>query len=333
LKFDGIGKDFTYKLWADEFLLDPETHDLLRREIAAYEVVKTCGSEDLVPPLVVREVNPVPLLSDAMREKIATKLRIPTLLVDETLGVSAILQMAPKNFDNLAERWGFLGVNGKERWGRASDRLRHSMYRALAIDFLLGTPDRTMASFLYNTNTDRLNFVDLGVSFPHPGMSAERYIQQRAKGWGRKPMAGLEKGQEKAPAHSYDFWRVFWDLDEKHLAECLLTFEQITEGLTDQYVSHLASVLVELEVPDPCVAGFLARVAYLGIEPLSVVKRPFDLLRNVLVPLRKGFALSESLNAKVIEYVNTILANITGGNYDLSSIVAEPAPEDLFFKI
>jgi hypothetical protein len=327
LKLNGSGREHVYKHFASEFAIDPDAADLLKRELAAYEVAKACGMEDLVPPLAPRDIDVVPLLSDAMREKLGRHLRVTPQQVDDRLGIAGIVQLLPRNADNLAETWASMGHDDKARWSSASDRLRHSMYRAMALDFLLGTSDRLIAAYLYNRDTDRLNIMDLTLSFPDPAASTDAYMTARAAGWGRKVQKSLEKPLVAEPSSRMDFHRIFQNMDDDRTAECLLTLEQVTDGLSDDVAAHLASILIEHQVPDQCVAGFLARVAYLSIEPLSVVKRPHDFMRDMLVPLRRGFGMGEARNAQALEYVSGILQRVTGEPFDFQAVIQPPTEE------
>lgn len=303
LKLAGGEKDWLFDLWGEEYQLEPGGADLLNRELAAYEVAKACGMEDLVPPMAAKEVDIVSLLSDAAREKIASVLRISLLLVDETLGTSAIVQLYPKDSDNFVETWAALGASEKDRWAASTDRLRHSIYRAFALDFILGVQDRSLASYLYNKITDRIAIIDLAPAFPHPGLVAERYLKTRAEGWGREIKAGLTRSLRPWPAHSCDIARLVEDLESRNRHELLQTVQQVSRSLTPDVLTHLARVLISYNVPMPCVAGALARAVYAGLSSESLIDKPFDFVRNVAVPLRRGMGLDEHVLRTLIDSV------------------------------
>ena len=321
VRFDGPDVS-SYVQWGNEYLLDPEKHDRLGRAAAAYEIVKACGSEDLVPPLVLRDINPVPLVSDAIREKIGSQLHVPAIEVDEQIGIAAILQWTPTNSDNFIEKWSRLGVDNKERWFNASDALRHSLYRAYAIDFLLGIEDRLLCSYLYNETTDRLVILNLSPSFPNPAITAQKYLDSRATGWGRKDAPGLEKVADSFPPTSWDIRRIFERLSDSNIEECLSTFTQIQECFSDEVISLSIRILAERQVPVECISGFLARLAYLRANTPGVLDRPFDLVRNVLVPVRRGYGSGDGILKNIVEFVETNMQQIAPEGFDFLSIMS-----------
>lgn len=315
--------------WGDEYQLDDD-YALLRREQAGYEIVKALGSEDLMPPLAVRDVDPVPLLSDALRERIARQLRTSPVEVDERLGIAAILQLCPSDADDFVEHWGTLGIDEKERWIRSSDRLRHSIYRAYAIDFALGVQERPLSSYMYNMNTDRLLIPYLQLCFPHPGMTAEKYLTARADGWGRRNYAGLDKAALAQPASAWDLPFILEGMTEINVQEALATFDQICAAFSDEVALHAGRVLAGLDVPLQGIAGFYARMAYIQLEPQAVLERPIDFVRNVSAPLRRGYGVDGPTNMHIIEYVNSMLSQISDEGVDLLAILQEqPADEAL----
>lgn len=321
LKFDGPIDSF-YRQWSLEYAFEPEKHGSKRaREAAAYEAAKACGMEDLVPPMASREVNPVPLISDAVRENVGRQLRIAPMFVDERLGIAATLQMAPVRFDNFMEHWTTLGVTNGERWLRASDALRHSLYRAFALDYLLGREDRPLCDYLYNQSTDRLAILDLCLSFPVPSVMAQKYIEMRASGWRRKSYAGVTRPARTGPASGLDIVSLFEELSNDHHEEALATFAQVADAVGEGIDSHLAFILAEHEVPPDCVAGFFARLSYLGLAPEEVLDSPSMFSRNVLAPLSRGYGQGEGTTAAVVRYVNDVMQPIAGAEFDFSSII------------
>lgn len=333
LKMYGVGHDYIYEHYGHEFLLDKESHDLAKRELAAYEVAKACGCEDLVPPMAGKDVNLVPLLSDAMREKLARYLKISPVHADEKLGIAAVVQVIPHSADSFLEHWAQLGPDQKSRWKAASDRLRHSIYRAIALDFILGVPERSMASYLYNRNTDRIAITDLCLSFPHPGYSAEKYLQLRTKGWGRPAYSGLVKPAEAGPASGWDTHRLLDGAEDEIIDECMMTFEQVVAGIPDENARHLAAVLMEQQMPVQCVTGVFARISFMTIEPDAVVKRPVEFMRNVMAPMRRGFGLEEERNAQLIQYVNQIVEAYAQQPIEFESVAQEDFIETVHFTI
>jgi hypothetical protein len=286
LRISNASMTSIYAECGEEFKLDPNT-GLINREMAAYEIAKACGMSDMVPPMASRVLDSGP----------------------------AIVQMAPDRFDNFMESWAILGSSDKDRWTKASDRLRHSIYRALALDFLLGTPERLLCSFIYNKNTDRINIVDMMTSLPDPVMSANKYIVQRAAGWNREVRTGIKKSPETCPPNMLDFGRMCKSMSADNRDECLKTFTQISDGLADEIVGHLAEILIEYAVPDVCVSGFMARVAYLAADPMAILNRPFDMMNNIYAPMIRGFKPTGVAAETVLKYVNEMITNLTGIKY------------------
>lgn len=325
VKFGGLQLPIVCETWGAEHMLDcGKQSSLLDRELAAYEVAKACGMEDLVPPMTGKDLDVVRLISDASRERIARELRISPTLVDETLGVAAVVQVYPKNSDNFLEKWSSLGPSCDERWKSASDRLRHSMYRAFVLDFLLGVQDRMLASYLYNKTTDRLAIIDLSLSFPHPGFTAERYIVSRNEGWGRAVRSGLDKPTETWPAHSCDLSRVIGHLDYHGRKELIQTIQQVSAGVSNEIGSHLVRVLLSLEVPIQGVAGFALRLAYISMDPESFVDKPMDFVRNIASVLRKGVAPQDDRISNIVAKASSLLGAGVGQEVDILEIMQEP---------
>jgi len=333
LRFDGVNRQDAYQTYGAEYVLNPGEKSLLRREQAAYEAAKACGMEDMVPPMAAREVNLVPLISDAIRERIAGRLRIPTIKVDETFGTAATLHALPLSSENFLYYWGALGFDAPSRWKRASDGFRHSIYRAIALDFLLGTADRSLCSFLYNRTSDRLVLYDFGVTFPDPAFTAERYLQLRAAGWDRRPPGPTEDPVDPAPASGVDSFHLLRFVPDKNEQECVDTFAQVAQGINAQAGGLLGRALVELGVPKPCVAGFFARVAFLQADPGTVFKRPQEFVRNVLVPMRRGYGFDEGRNQHVIEYVTSTMSLVLGRKYDFPKSLQKNIPPNTTFSL
>lgn len=328
LRFDGVNRGPAYETWGAEYALNSETKDLLRREQAAYEAAKACGMEDMVAPMAAREVNLVPLLSDAIRERLAKQLRISPMLVDETLGTAATIHALPLFADNFVEHWGTLGYDEPSRWERASDRLRHSIYRAIVLDFLLGTADRVLCSFLYNRTAEKVAMYDFGLTFPNPAFTAEKYLRLRKEGWGRKPPEAMEDPTDPVPAHGIDTLHLERLVQENREKECVDTFAQVGNGMTQQVGVLLGKSLGEYGVPPACVAGFFARVAFLQADPVSVLKRPVDFVRNVLVPLRRGYGFGEGRNRHVVDYVSSTMTAVLGRNFDFAKSLQVKVPAE-----
>ncbi len=325
LRFAGVGRQHVMDAWAAEYALETEL-DLLSREVAAFEVVKACGCEDIALPICIKDLDTVDLLSDAARERIAKELRIDLNAVDEHVGVAATVQLVPSAMTNFAEQWGNLGLSNQERWSNASDQLRYSIYRAYFIDFILGTADRMFSGMAYNVDTDRILMTDLAVSFPHAGYSGEKYMQMRQKGWGRSS-GGVSRFVDNTPPTTYDFQTIFQDLDHKYLDEAVLTAQQMSSQLTDEIVARIAISLVEFDVPVECVASLLTRIAYLAFSPGSVIKKPIEYIRNFVVPIRAGMEITDLRVVSDVEYVNNIMTSIMADDFDVLEVIMADSAE------
>lgn len=326
VRFAGIGRDDVVDVWGTELFLDDGPSNLLSREVAGYEVAKALGDEDLAVPVAIKELNPVELISDTTRSEISKKLRIGHNDVDQRLGIAATVQIVPRDLDNFAEHWATLGSTNNERWRKATDQLRFSLYRIYFLDFIIGTVDRPIPSLGYNMNTDRVIATDLSASFPHSGFTAEKYMQMRLTGWGRQ--RGGFAGIDDVPPSTGDLASLFVDLDEQFLDEAMMTAVAITNRMTDTVVGQLATVCIENDVPIECVASMVLRLAYLGFSPGSVVKRPVEFIRNLCVPVRADVADADARIQAAIEYVNEIMSVVTSTNFDMVGILMQDQPED-----
>lgn len=333
LKIDTVGHSQVYEAWTAEYILDRDSHDLLRREQAAYEVAKACGMEDMVAPLVLRAVDVATMMPPGARERIARQERIAPANVDALLGSVAVLQALPKSSENFVEYWGTLGADEVNRWIAATDRLRYSIYRAVALDFLLGIPDRSLSSILYNRNLDSLAIYDLGLSFPHPGFTAEKYLQFRRLGWGRAPVARIEEPDDLRPPHSEDLVHLSKFVQEDLEYECTRTFRQIADGFTNELAYLVGRALLELGIPPESLAGFFARMAFLSADPLAVLQRPAEFVSNVLVPMRRGYGFGEGRNQHVVEYVSSAMSSLGVSRFNFAKRVQDPLPEDATFVV
>lgn len=326
LRFDTIGYENIYEAWGDEYTLLPEAHDSLRREQAAYEVAKALGCEDIVPPIAAREVNLVPLISDAVRDRVAKKYKIAPLVVDETYGIIAALQFAPLNSKGFVEYWATLGATWEDRFARASDAMRHGIYRMIALDFVLGTGRRSLADLVVNKSTGVIAAYGMGVTFPNPAASADVYLQQRAAGWGRKLPAPTEDPVPGAPPFSADTAWITRKFEEQQVDECLATFKQMSTGLTPDLMVLLCQAADDIGVPRDNIAGMVSRVAFLREDPGSVIANQFDHIRSILVPMRRGYGFDQGRNAKIVEIVNETMGMAFEDGYDfVSSMQAQEA--------
>src|SRR5580704_2607365 len=75
VKFANLGKGSTIETWGNEFMLEGPS-SLAAREVAAYEMVKAMGGEDLALPICIRDLDPTMILTDEIRQSIAKKLKI-----------------------------------------------------------------------------------------------------------------------------------------------------------------------------------------------------------------------------------------------------------------
>jgi len=320
LSLGGIRGSAMYEVWGEEYSLSPENNDLLRRQQAFYEAAKAFGMEDMAAPVAAREINLVPLISDAVRERVAKHYGISIIKVDESYGTGALLQMLPVNGKNFAEYWSFSGVSDKDRWASASDRLRHSMYRAIILDLLLASANRTLTDLFYVRSNDVVVFYATQVCWPHPAKTADWYLRSRSEGWGRKPAAPGKPAEPSMPADSNELMFLFGSMTDGQKDEWLATARQVTEGMNDELASLLTQVLVEVGVPAANVAGMWGRFAHLKDEPELVLDRPFEYIRNVLVPIRRGFIGGEgTVSAKIAEGVSVLMSNALGKKFDFAA--------------
>lgn len=321
LRFDTVGHDKVYEIWGEEYGLSVENHDILRREQASYEVGKGLGCEDLLPPIAAREANLVPLISDAVRDLVAADVGIDQILVDETFGVIAAMQAVPLNASNFVEYWATLGPDAANRMARASDALRHGIYRMVALDFVLGTGNRSLADLMFNEASGSLVAYGFGVTLPSPTVAADKYLAQRAAGWGRRLVGPLEEPTPGVPQHGADFVCLPRTFGDKERLECLDTFKQMSKAADGPTIGLLCKIMVEIGIPQENLAGFVARLVFLQEDPESVIDNQFDFIRSILVPMRRGYGFDSGRNAKIVETVNQLMSEATGTAFDFASIM------------
>lgn len=321
LRFDTIGLDGLYETWGVEYALSIDNHDILRREQAAYEAAKSLGCEDLAPPIAARQTNLVPLISDAVREVIAARYEIAPLLVDESFGVVGALQMVPLNAKNFVEHWAALGPDFRNRFEMASDSLRYGLYKMIALDFVLGTGNRTLSDLLHNEATDSVAAYGFGITFPSPTASADRYLTERAQGWGRRLAGPTEDPTPGSPACGADTQWLPKHFGDRERQECLTTFAQMTKAADETVVALTCQILEELGVPREHTAGFVARMVFLQEDPDAVLDNPYDFTRSVLVPMRRGYGFDAGRNLKIVNTVNQILTTAFGEAFDFATVM------------
>lgn len=326
LKFDTVGHDHVYEAWGQEYVLSVENHDVLRREQAAYEIAKGLGCEDLLPPISAVEVNLVPLISDSVRDRVAAELGIDQILVDETFGVIAALQVLPLSASNFVEYWATLGPDQASRLARASDALRHGIYRLVALEFVLGTGNRSLADYLYNDASGSIAAYGFGVTLPSPIATADRYLSQRAQGWGRSMAGPLQDPSPGTPAYGSDAGSLTIGFADRELTECAATFKQMSKVADEATIGLLVRIMTEFGVPVDNIAGFVARLMFLQEDPESVIDDQFDFVRSILVPMRRGYGFDAGRNAKIVEVVNQIMTTATGQVYDFAAAMQAQPP-------
>jgi hypothetical protein len=333
LCFDGIPKRHVYEEYGGEYVLDPAAHDLLTRHLAAWETAKACGMDDLVPPMAAREINLVPLISDAMRERVAREYQIPSIEVDEQLGTEAILSEVVQGGSQFVDHWSMQAGTDSRRWAAASNRLRHSIYRVLILDLICGTADRPLCSLVYNHNLDRVAVTSFAPTFPHIGFATEKYLQARNKGWERNPTAGLKRLPDSFPAHGSDLYQLVMRTGGKgHAEEWFATIEQVGKALDDEIVVHLVNVIAGAGVPPECVAGMVARIGFLKADPMSTMRDPGTLRRTILAPARRGYETSLPVAEQVLSYVSEIMGSVIEG-FDVMAALQVELPPDMTFKL
>ena len=331
VRFAGVGRKSSVDTYGAEYVMETEL-DLLSREVASYEIAKAMGCEDLAPPICIRDLDTVALVSDPVRERIARQIRVSTDAVDEELSTAATVQLTPRNMINFAEKWSEMGASHEERWSKASDTLRFSIYRAYFLDFILGTADRQFASFGYSPSSDKIIATDLSVSFPHSGYTSEKYMQMRSKGWSGQT-DNVSKFINAEPPTSYDFSSIFHGIDSRFLAEAVATAQQMSARVTNDIATRMAQCLIEHDVPAECVSSMLMRVAYLAFSPGSVIKRPVEYVRNFCTPIRAGMNITDPRVSNDIDYVNEIMIGVLDGEFDAVEVLMQVPPDGVEFLI
>ena len=332
LRFGGVSRDHAMEYWGAEYNLDGP-YDLMKRELAAYEAMKALGCEDLAPPLAAKEMNLVPLISDAIRERVGRELKIAPMLVDETFGFAGVIQSVPLNAENFAEYWAKLGPDDSNRWERATGRLRHSIYRAILLDFFLGVPNRMLCDHLYQRSSDSLALYGFEVSFPHPGTTAEWYLAMRKMGWGRKFSGPLEDPTVGTPASGGDLIGLMATFSAAQREEMVMTAKQMVKGFDSQTAILLIQVLLEIGVPPSNIAGLVSRIVFLEHNAEDINDNSLNYIRSVLVPMRRGYGLEEGRIKMISETTSQIMSMALGAEFDFSMAVQEPVPDGVEFTV
>jgi hypothetical protein len=324
LRFDTVGFTKKYEVYGREYGLNPNNHDILRREQASYEVAKLFGCEDIFPPIAARETNLVPLISDAVRDKIASDMNIDQLVVDETFGIISALQMVPFKFESFVSHLisaNYLPVGaGAGKFGDLSDALRHGIYRMIALDFVLGVGDRSLIDLMINKASGSVVAYGFGISMPDPVSSANIYFENRSKGWGRK-IDALSNADMSSPPIGNDLFSFSKSFEDNEKLECIATFKQISKAIDESSVILLCKVIYELGIPLINIAGLIGRLSMLQDDPESVLLDSFEFNRSILAPMRRGYAFDAGRNMKIVETVNQVMTVFTGEAFDFSTMM------------
>jgi hypothetical protein len=322
LKFDTIGYQDVYETFGAEFGISVENHDILRREQACYEIAKALGCEDIVLPIAAREVNLVPLISDAVRDAVAAEYRLDPLLVDETYGIIGLMQFVPLNTVSFVDHWAMLGPDQKNRFEQASDMLRFGIYRLIALDFVLGTGNRCLTDLQHNESLQTIVATGFGVTLPNPISSADAYLAKRARGWGHHIAGPLEEPVPGHPPCNADMTLFPRGFGDKERDECLMTFLQMSDAADEKTVVLLCQIMQEQGIAIEAIAGFVSRLVFLQEDPEAVLDNQADHIRSILVPMRRGFGFEEGRNLKVVETTNQIITTATGEAFDFASVMS-----------
>jgi hypothetical protein len=332
LKFGGASNDHAMRHWGVEYGLDGQ-YDFLKREQASCEVMKALGCEDLAPPSAVREVLTASLVPDSTRMAIGRNLKISPKKVNDRLGVNALLQAVPLNAENFAEYWAKLGPDDTNRWERASSRLRHSIYRSILLDFFLGVPNRLLCDHMYNRSSDSLALYGFEVSFPHPGATAEWYMQMRKRCWGRRFSGPLEEPPPGTPASGVDSMGMMGTFTDREREEMTMTAKQMADGFDEATATLLVQVLTEIGIPASNIADTVSKIVFLENNAEDIVSNSFDYVRDVLVPLRRGYGDGDARIGMILQTTSQIMTTALGKNFDFSKTIKEKVPDGTEFTI
>jgi len=332
LRFGGVSNDYAMHHWGVEYGLDNQ-YTFLKREQASCEVMKALGCEDLAPPSAARGVNVASLVPDTTRVMVSRNLGISSKKVNERLGTTALLQSVPLNAENFAEYWAKLGPDDVNRWERASSRLRYSIYRSILLDFFLGVPNRLLCDHMYNRSSDSLALYGFEVSFPHPGATAEWYTQMRKKGWGRRFSGPLEEPPPGTPASGVDSMNMMGTFTDREREEMVMTAKQMAKGFDEATATLLIQVLDEIGIPASNIADMVSKIVFLENNAEDIVSNSFDYVRDVLVPLRRGYGDGDARIGMILQTTSQIMTTALGKNFDFSKTIKEKIPDGTEFTI
>lgn len=316
INYCGIGKDYLINHYGTELCVELDT-DFLNKQAAAHEVFKALGGEDLSLPIAIREIDSVALLSNAIRDRIASQNKVADSEVDAVLGVSATLQLVPHELGSFAEQWSYLGVTNSERWSRATDQLRFSLYRIYLYDFVMGTLKRSLVDIGYNPSSDKAIVINNLSAFSHSGFTAERYLHERTNGWARS------LSMDSHPVSDYEVSGIFSGLDDRYLSEFSLVADQLMARMTDELVEDLILILLSNDIPLECVGCVVARLSYLAASPGSAIKDPSEFIRNVCMPIRMGLNEPDARMEEIVRYTDDIMTTALGEPFDFVATLSE----------
>ena len=341
MRVDGLNDPFVYKAWGKLYELDRKNGSASRLSAAAYEVAKASGFDDLVPPTVYRtdEYGDLgPILSAELIERsnayceslAAATGETPEVLRRRVRGYSS-LQLYSEGVHTIdKEKW-FSGIFSK---GSDSDRkdvlnhvfdalppkIRAAFLRVAALDFLLWTGERSLASLLFCSH-DRhpVHLIGNELSLPNPRRLAAAYkkhggafldeppaaVKQMPMLWSDISLALAARGGE---------------------AE-LRMFEQIgietAMRMKGDRSVDLARTLLEFQIDPLAVAATLARAGALGTHSGKIARNPLmmaayyaELVDGVEIPAdHAGVSVSVEL-AHVIPPVNFAMSKVLARDYD-----------------
>lgn len=293
MRVDGLNDPFMYKAWGKLYGLERKTGTASRLASAAYEVSKAAGFDDLVPPTVYRndEYGDLgPILSDELIERnnqygeslAHSTGEKPEKLRGKIKGYSC-LQLYSEGVHTIEkEKWfSDLFVSGdvssqKDSLNHVFDimppKVRIAFIRAAALDFLLWTGERGIASVLFCSHERHpLHLIGNELSLPDPRRVADAYRKQ-----GGSYLDEHASDSRSIPMLWSDF--LLW-LAVRGGEKEMDVFEQIgvetASRMKGDRSIELARTLLEFRIEPLAVAGVLSRAFAMGTHSRKLARNPF----------------------------------------------------------
>jgi len=338
LRCEGLNDPYAYQVWGKLYGVVQREGGFSRRAAAAYEISKSTGFDDIVPPTVLRfdeYGNLDPIMSvelieraDRFEESLARATGEISPIVRRRISGFASVQFYPGGFHGIdGEEW-FHGLFGGESGGQSEtlnrffdsvpeDR-RMAILRTAVFDFILWTGDRTFGNIGWNASIDRKHtsvLLDNEICLPDP----------RAMALIRPKYGPDYLSQPRDP----DAFPLMWS-DPAMLVAArggdleLRDYEEIAvdsvRRMRDGRSVELVRSLMDHQISHMAIAGMLARVGMLWTHHQQIARNPY-LAMDYFFQLGTESSEPGILEAELHEvetYVNDVMSEALGRPFNFS---------------